>query len=52
MRNRGDWLTKEDIYFLPTYHPSALLHDEGKKVNAWEDFKLIGKAYHKLSKQE
>ena len=26
---------------LPTYHPSALLHDESKKWDAWADMKAL-----------
>ena len=26
---------------MPTYHPSALLRDESKKPEAWEDMKKL-----------
>ena len=26
---------------LPTYHPSALLRDESKKKDAWQDLKAV-----------
>ena len=26
---------------MPTYHPSALLRDESKKPQAWEDMKSL-----------
>ena len=26
---------------MPTYHPSALLRDESKKPDAWEDMKRL-----------
>lgn len=40
-RDHGRWFERKGIYFMPTYHPSALLRDPGKKRDAWEDFKKI-----------
>jgi DNA polymerase len=37
----GKMITKGKITFMPTYHPSALLHNEDLKRPAWEDFKKI-----------
>ena len=36
-RARGQWVEKKGVHFLPTYHPAALLRDESKKHEAWED---------------
>ncbi|MCK4257763.1 MAG: uracil-DNA glycosylase [Halanaerobiales bacterium] len=44
-RMRGKWLEREGIKFLPTYHPAALLRDELKKRDVWEDFKEIRRVY-------
>ena len=38
-RDHGTWFQRKGIYFLPTYHPSALLRDPSKKRDAWEDLK-------------
>ena len=40
-RDHGMWFERKGIYFMPTYHPSALLRDPGKKREAWEDFKKV-----------
>lgn len=36
-RDRGRWFEKNGMWLMPTYHPSALLRDESKKHEAWED---------------
>jgi len=36
---RGNWIEKKGIYFMPTFHPAALLRDESKKMDMWEDIK-------------
>ena len=38
-RDRGKWTEKKGVWFMPTYHPAALLRDESKKREAWEDLK-------------
>ena len=40
-RDRGTWQLKKGVWFMPTYHPAALLRDLDKKRPAWEDFKAI-----------
>ena len=40
-RERGVWHLKKGVWFMPTYHPAALLRDLDKKRPAWEDFKAI-----------
>ena len=40
-RDRGGWQLKKGVWFMPTYHPAALLRDLDKKRPAWEDFKAI-----------
>ena len=36
-REHGQWFRHRGVYYLPTYHPSALLRDEAKKAEAWQD---------------
>ena len=40
-KSRGIWLEKKGIKYLPTYHPAALLRDESKKIDFWNDLKQI-----------
>ena len=40
-RDRGVWQLKKGVWFMPTYHPAALLRDESKKREAWHDLKLV-----------
>lgn len=40
-RDRGVWHLKKGVWFIPTFHPAALLRDADKKRPAWEDFKAI-----------
>lgn len=48
-RLRGQWIQKDGIYYLPTFHPAALLRDESKKRPVWEDFKRVRALYGELS---
>ena len=47
-RVRGQWLEKSGTFFLPTYHPAALLRDESKKKDVWQDLKSIAAKYAEL----
>lgn len=38
---RGHWIERKGVWFLPTYHPAALLRDESKKKDAWADMKML-----------
>ena len=38
---RGKWIEKKGIWYLPTFHPAALLRDESKKIDFWKDLKRI-----------
>lgn len=42
-RDRGRFVLKSGIWFMPTYHPSALLRDETgvKKREAWQDLQAV-----------
>lgn len=41
MRDHGKWFERKGVWFMPTYHPSALLRDPSKKREAWDDFQKI-----------
>ena len=40
-RDRGKWFERKGVWFIPTFHPSALLRDPAKKRDAWDDFQKI-----------
>lgn len=40
-RDRGQWIERKGVWFLITYHPSALLRDESKKKDAWADLQKL-----------
>ncbi len=48
-QNRGIWYNKGKFNIMATYHPAALLRDESKKRDAWEDFKSIKRKYEELN---
>ena len=39
--SRGKWVEKNGIFYLPTWHPAALLRDEAKKIDFWKDLKSV-----------
>jgi len=42
-RDRGQWIEKNELLIMPTFHPAALLRDPRKKIPVWEDFQEIEK---------
>lgn len=38
---RGNWIEKDGIKYMPTWHPAALLRDENKKIEFWQDLKKV-----------
>lgn len=38
---RGNWMEQKKIIYMPTWHPAALLRDENKKIEFWQDLKKI-----------
>ena len=40
---RGKWMEKNVIKYMPTWHPAALLRDENKKIEFWQDLKELKK---------
>lgn len=39
--SRGKWIEKRGIWYMPTWHPAALLRDESKKIDFIKDLKLV-----------
>lgn len=40
---RGKWIERKGIYYMPTWHPATLLRDENKKIEFWNDLKEVNK---------
>ena len=40
-RARGRWIDKKGWLIMPTFHPAALLRDESKKEEVWQDLKKV-----------
>lgn len=38
---RGKWIEQKGLYYMPTWHPAALLRDENKKIEFWNDLKEV-----------
>ena len=49
---RGKWFRKDDIYWMPTFHPAALLRDETKKRPVWEDLKAVRRMLDRMEASE
>ena len=47
-RDRGNWVEKKGVFFMPTYHPAALLRDESKKRDAWHDLLAVKEKLEEL----
>ncbi|HYF91670.1 MAG TPA: uracil-DNA glycosylase [Symbiobacteriaceae bacterium] len=47
-RLRGQWIHKDGVWYMPTYHPAALLRDPSRKKETWHDFKLVIDKYREL----
>ncbi len=45
---RGKWIEKKEIMYMPTWHPAALLRDENKKIEFWNDLKEVKKKMQEL----
>ena len=48
---RGKWIEKKGIWYLPTFHPAALLRDESKKIDFWKDMKSINEKLGELDNE-
>ena len=38
---RGKWIEQKGILYMPTWHPAALLRDENKNIDFWNDLKEV-----------
>ena len=47
-RDRGQWTEKKGVWFMPTYHPAALLRNPEKKKDAWHDLQSVRKKLDEL----
>ena len=48
--SRGKWIEKKGIFYMPTWHPAALLRDETKKIDFINDLKEIVNSENDSSK--
>ena len=48
-RDHGRWFERKGTWFIPTFHPSALLRDPTKKRDAWDDFQKIREKLKEIS---
>lgn len=39
--SRGNWIERKNISYMPTWHPAALLRDDTKKINFWQDLRQV-----------
>lgn len=46
--SRGKWFEKKGIYYMPTWHPAALLRDETKKIEFINDLELVCEKLNKI----
>lgn len=46
--SRGKWVEKKGIYYMPTWHPAALLRDETKKIDFINDLQEVVKKQKEL----
>lgn len=49
---RGSWIKWNDLWTMPTFHPSALLRNPNLKRETWEDFKKVVFKYKELVNSE
>lgn len=46
--SRGKWIERKEIWYMPTFHPAALLRDDSKKIDFWRDLKLVKEKLEEL----
>lgn len=47
-RDHGQWKEMNGIWFMPSFHPAALLYDGSKKRDAWADWQTLRDRYLQL----
>lgn len=45
---RGSWIEQNGIWYLPTFHPAALLRDPRRKTDVWADIQTVSHKYREL----
>jgi uracil-DNA glycosylase family 4 len=45
---RGVWQQRDGVWYMPTYHPAALLRNPDLKRPAWDDFRAVVAKYREL----
>lgn len=51
-RERGKWKELKGRLYMPTWHPAALLRDENKKREFWDDLKEVKNKYELILLEE
>lgn len=46
---RGNWIEQKGIWYMPTWHPAALLRDEDKKVEFWKDLREVASKWNEIN---
>ena len=49
--SRGIWQEKKNIFYMPTWHPAALLRDETKKIDFIKDLKKVQEKLREIDYQ-
>ena len=47
--SRGIWVEKKGIWYMPTWHPAALLRDDTKKIDFIKDFQRVLEKFEEIS---
>lgn len=47
--SRGIWVEKKGIWYMPTWHPAALLRDDTKKIDFVRDFQRVLEKFEEIS---
>ena len=47
--SRGKWLEKKGIWYMPTWHPAALLRKKKKKIDFIKDFQKVLEKFEEIS---
>lgn len=47
--SRGKWVEKKEIFYMPTWHPAALLRDESKKIDFINDLKKVISKFEEIN---
>ena len=50
-KDRGRWIEKDNILYMPIWHPAALLRDESKKIDFWKDLKEVKEKLELMEKK-